>query len=298
MKKISISFLLMVIVFLPARAQYEKLNTLPGHSANIYFSSGSQQRAQYIARLVDSAMNFYSNQLKLKPEVDLLVLSVADWPLYTSMPVIGMPHYDNTNSKKLVVAAEDNAFWKSFIPPLDKIDPSMAGAIKATYSLPDGSVSMESFFDLLALHELAHAFHMQAGINMQRKWMGELFVNMMLHSFVAEKMPQLLPALTVFPKMVVAGGSASFTYKKLQDIEERYEEIGSRYPNNYGWFQSRWHMAAGTIYDNAGSAASVKLWNALQQTKQKLADEELIKLLAKADPSIAAVMMNWDADTR
>lgn len=288
----------MLIISGTANAQYEALDSLNGHRIQIYHSKGSQQRAEYVAAVTDSAFVYYSELLGFKPSVEMLVLSVADWNRYTNMPVIGMPHYDNTNNKKLVIAAEDNAFWQSFIPPLDKMDPAMAKAIKATYSRPNGTLSMESFFDLLALHELAHAFHMQAGINMQRKWMGELFVNMMLHSFVAEKMPHLLPALTVFPKMVVSAGSANYTYKKLQDIEERYDEIGSRHPNNYGWFQSRWHMAAANIYDNAGAAGAVKLWNALLQTTQKQTDVDLIKLLTKAHPSIAAIMTNWDADTR
>jgi hypothetical protein len=282
-----------------ANAQYEKLDSLTGHTVNIYYSKGSEQRAGSIALLVDSAMKYYNNLLKFTPKVDLLILSVNDWKRYTNMPVVGMPHYDNANNRKLVVAAENNDLWRSFTPPLDKIDAPLAQAIRSAYTMEDGSISMERFFDMLALHELAHAFHMQADIKMQRQWMAELFVNMMLHNFVAEKMPALLPALTVFPKMVVAGGSAQYKYKRLQDIEERYNEIGGQYPKNYGWFQCRWHMAAGDIYDVAGSKAAVKLWKALGAQSKKLDDESFATLLKKkVHSSVAGVMTEWDKKTK
>ena len=83
---------------------------------------------------------------------------------------------------------------------------------------------------------------------MQRKWMGELFVNILLHTYVAENEPQSLPALTLFPKMVVAAGSSEFKYTSLNDIQERYNDIARDYPKNYGWYQCRWHAAAADIY--------------------------------------------------
>ena len=39
--------------------------------------------------------------------------------------------------------------------------------------------------------------------------------------------------------------------KWLADLENRYDEIGQRYPQNYGWYQSRWHSSAADIYDAA-----------------------------------------------
>src|SRR6478672_6971364 len=262
-----------------ASAQYQQLDSLQGHRTKIYFSKGANSRANYLAVLMDKAYQYYNKLLNFSPDVELLVLSVKDWKTYTNMPVVGMPHYDNSNNKKLVVASEDNPLWRSLVPPMELLDSATAGRVKAVYTMDDETLSMARFFDLLALHELAHAYHMQAGIKMQRQWMSELFVNMMLHNFVAEKMPELLPALTVFPTMVVGQGSASFQFKRLQDIEEKYTEIGSRHPKNYGWFQCRWHMAAGEIYDKAGAKAGVKLWKILRRMTSKLDDQALSSLL-------------------
>ncbi|MBK8405213.1 MAG: hypothetical protein IPL25_14370, partial [Saprospiraceae bacterium] len=112
-----------------------------------------------------------------------------------------MPHYND--AKTLIVASEDNDFWKSFIPQLSQLPKELAQQISNTYSDRDNTLTMRDFFDLLAIHELGHAFHNQGGLNMQRKWMGELFANIFCFIPIAEKEPELLPALTFFLQMVV-----------------------------------------------------------------------------------------------
>jgi len=206
-----------------------------------------------------------------------------------------MPHY---NGKILIVAAEDNAFWKSFIPPVDQLPKDLAEKIQAVYRDKDGNLTMQPFFDLLAIHELGHAFHVQGGLTMQRKWMGELFVNILLHTYIAENEPEALPALTMFPQMVIAGGSAAFKYTSLNDVHEKYNEIGQQYPKNYGWYQCRWHAAAAVIYNTGGKLVGRKLWDALKTKKEILTDEELAAFLeTAADKVVADVMRNWDRDT-
>ena len=122
---------------------------------------------------------------------------LADWARYKKFPVYGMPHYND--DRTLVLAAEDNAFWKSYIPPLEQLPEDLREQIRKVYSRPDGSLSMQAFFDLLAIHELGHAFHMQAGLTTQRKWMGELFVNILLHTYIAENEPGAIACTDTFP---------------------------------------------------------------------------------------------------
>lgn len=290
----------LVITFLSIQKtnaqQYNQLEELKDHSVRIYYSAGHEQRAQAIVKRVDRAMEYYQELLDFKPEVTLLVLTEADWGKYTSFPVYGMPHYND--DKTLIVAAEDNAFWKSFIPPLDQLPKDLKNRIEDVYKDSKGNLSMEAFFDLLALHELGHAFHFQAGLNMQRKWMGELFVNILLHSFIAEKEPASLQALTLFPRMVVAGGTKEFTYTSLKDVHERYNEIGKEHPKNYGWYQCRWHTTAGIIYDAAGEEASKQLWNAFKNQKETLTDEAIPHFLDQSGAKeVADMIRNWDKET-
>lgn len=294
-------FIFLAIAFIavqPANSQqYDKLNELKDHSIKVYYSADHEQRAVSIAGRVDKAMAYYQQLLEFRPEVTLLVLTESDWSQFTSFPVYGMPHYKD--DKTLIVAAEDNIFWKSFLPTPEKLTEGLRKQIQTVYGKTDGSVSMEAFFDLLALHELGHAFHFQGGLAMQRKWMGELFVNILLHTYIAENEPEALPALTLFPQMVINGGTKEFSYTSLKDIEERYDEIGKVHPKNYGWFQCRWHSAAAGIYDEAGKDVCRKLWDALKYKRGSLTDDQLISFLESAGvKTVADLMRNWDADTK
>jgi hypothetical protein len=259
---------------------------------NLYFSKGFEKRATEISKNIGGATDYYSKVLHFTPEVTILVLSKDDWSHYTSFPMYGMPHY--TSSKTLVVASSNNDFWNSFIPDMNVLPPSLADQVRNAYGQSDGSITMERFFDLLALHELGHAFHIQGGLKMQRKWMGELFCNIFLHTYIAEKAPDLLPALTVFPQMVVSTGTDGFTFTTLQQFEDNYVALGQKYPKNYGWYQCRLHVSAQKIYDAGGKEVILKLWNTLKSPDAINDDAKFTDLLRdKVHQSVANVVVKW-----
>jgi len=270
------------------------LDSLEGYKTKVFFSDGNEERAKVVTVRMDKVLEFYKKLVLFEPNVTLLILNPTDWPKYTTFPVYGMPHYDEKRDL-LIMASENNDFWGSFIPPVDLLPKELAEKIKTTYVDGNNNLTMQAFFDLLAIHELGHAYHFQAGLNVQRMWMGELFCNILLHTYIAENEPDQLAALTIFPQMVISGGKEEYRYTSLTDIEERYEEIGQKYPKNYGWYQCRWHYAAGNIYDTGGIETFAKLWDAFSKQKEKLNDAELAKLLSeKVNQSIADVMLNWD----
>jgi hypothetical protein len=272
-----------------AQSQYKGLDSLNNYNLKVYYSKGHGERAKEIARLSHNAIHYTAKLLDFTPKVSLLILSPSDWEQQTKMPY-GMPHY--TNSNTLIIASENNPLWRSFIPPLEQLPATLAEQVKKVYN-KDGELTMQPFFDLLALHELGHAFHQQASLHMQRKWMGELFCNMVLHTFIAENEPQMLPALTVFPNMVVAGGAAGFTYTTLDQFEKHYNEIGRQHPKNYGWYQSRLHVAAREIYDAAGKEVLLKLWLALKENSAKDNQQLSKQLDTKVHPAVTQVMLQW-----
>lgn len=273
---------------------YENLQPLKGYRTVTYFSAGSELKAARMAKQLDAVTAFYTKQIQFTPSVTLLILSPEDWSKYTKFPVYGMPHY--TDSKTLIVAANDNDFWKSFIPPLDKLPKEYAQLIKETYLNKNGELSMEPFFDLLAIHELGHAYHIQGGLVMQRKWMGELFCNILLHGYIAENEPNLLPALTLFPKMVVETTDRTLLkYSTVEDLETHYNDLGQKYPQNYGWYQCRWHMSAGKIYDAGSILVFQNLWGTLKSQREVLSDTALITIWnQKVHKSIADMQMGWN----
>lgn len=286
-----------IMLIQPLKAQkFSQLKTIEGYSFRVYYSHNCDERARLISNRVHNAKNYFEELLDFSPTVTLLILSDEDWPKFTNFPVYGMPHYNGDSV--LVVAAHDNPFWKSFVPPLDKLPDELREQIQTVYRTETGEPGMQAFFDLLAVHELGHAFHFQAKLNMQRMWLAELYVNSLLHAYVAEMEPESLPALTLIAKMVLGAGTEGLTYTSLEDLENRYYEIGQNYPNNYGWYQFRWHTAAGKIYDSDGDRINRIWWDALKTRNEKLSDAELLLFLeSEIGKSVADVMRHWDRDT-
>lgn len=291
---IGLCVLLFVSVQKASAQSFENLYELEGHHTKTYYSEGSKEQAETMATRCDNVISFYKSLIDFEPTVTLLVLSPDDWSKYTNFPVYGMPHYND--SQTLIVASDDNDFWKSFIPPMDQLPSELAQQISTTYSDENDKLSMRGFFDLLAIHELGHAFHIQGGLTMQRKWMAELFSNIFLHNYIAEKEPELLPALTLFPKMVVSStNKQELKYTTLSELESNYGIIGQQFPKNYGWYQCRWHIAAGNIYDAGGVTAFRNLWQELKSQKEPLDDSAFAALLSsKVHQSVADVQIKWN----
>ncbi|NCS89797.1 MAG: hypothetical protein AUK34_10860 [Ignavibacteria bacterium CG2_30_36_16] len=273
---------------------YVGLNQLENFQTKTYYSNGSIEQAKEMAERCDNVVSFYAKLIDFEPSVTLLVLSKEDWSKHTKFPVYGMPHYNDNNT--LIVASQDNDFWKSFIPPIENMPQEIAHQISKTYADENGTLTMRGFFDLLAIHELGHAFHIQGGLTMQRKWMGELFANIFLHTYIAEKEPELLPALTIFPKMVVSSTNKNdLQFTSLSELETNYEKIGQEYPNNYGWYQCRWHIAAGNIYNQGKVEVFKNLWQTLMTQKEILDDISFSSLLYKqVHQSVADVQLKWE----
>jgi hypothetical protein len=108
--------------------------------------------------------------------------------------------------------------------------------------------------------------------------------------------PELLPALTVFPQMVVTStNKEELKYTTLVELESNYDILGQQFPQNYGWYQCRWHIAAGNIYDAGGIIAFQNLWKTLKDQQESLNDEEFALLLANdVDQSVADMQLNWN----
>ena len=293
MNKHLIIALVSLLLMHPAMAQdYSRLEEIRGKSFRAYHSKGYANRADDISERCNNAFAFFSRAFQFQPNFTLLILTEQDWPLFTKFPVYGMPHYNDDST--LVVAAVDNAFWKSFVPPLDQVPADRRAQILQAYGQAGGQLSMAPFFDLLVLHELGHAFHLQGGLQMPRKWMGELFCNLLLHTYIAEKEPAHLPALTVFPEMVIGKGTDGYRYTSLKSLEENYNEIGMNHPNNYGWYQSRWHAGAKTICDAAAPGFLGKLWKSFRVKQEFPDDSSLAAYLEKqVDPKLAEFIRNW-----
>jgi hypothetical protein len=224
-----------------------------------------------------------------------LVLSREDWGKFTNPQLIyGMPHY-TPGTAIIIVAAEDNDFWWANIPPVDQLPAHLQQMFRKVYTNELGEISVRPFFDLLVLHELGHGWTGYHNIKRQRFWLEEVFCNVFLHTYIAEKRSELLPALEVLPMLQAISGQNSFQYTTLTQFEEGYWIIGREAPLNYGWYQFRFHYAAKQVYDLTGPKTLKNLWNFLAGETEILDQESLVKSLhTRVHPAMADVYRKWD----
>lgn len=296
MKHIFSIFLLILLSLEVIQAQdYSQLSELPGYSMPVYASKGHEAEAKAIANLCNQAKLFMEEKVAgFRPVVTLLILSQKDWSAHANMPVIyRLPH--NSKNKTLVVAVEDNPFWQSQMPPVEAVPEELREDYKATYTTEEGILSGMAFFNLLAIHELGHAFQNQGNLSKHRFWLDELFCNVIKHTIIAEIAPELLQANDLLPEIVTGFGRRNFSYTTLEQFEASYETIARTAPQNYGWYQLSFDVAAKKIYDAGGLEALRSIWRALKISKEKLTDEELLNMLReKAHPVVAEMVENWN----
>lgn len=273
---------------------YSNLVDLRGYSFPVHVSPGSETRAHQLAARCQRAYAFFARTLESEAAVRLLVLAPEHWQEYTGSPLFGVPQ--TIDAHTMVVAGQNAELWKMIVPPLEGLPPAEAQAVRAAYGQADGSVDIAGYMDWLPVHELGHLFidqrARQFDYHWPRRWLVELFCNLALHAFTARAAPEQLSSLTAFPQAMVALGEDHLTYHALQDFERLYADME---PPNFVWYLSRLHVAAQRIYEAAGIDAVRRLFQAIVQTSEPLADDQLAnQLRADVHPTVADVLVAWE----
>jgi len=179
-----------------------------------------------------------------------------------------MPSYQPVE-KRLRVATDDNPLWQSFGKIARIASPFGAyPKLKGTYADDKGNLQLRRFFDLLAVHELAHAFEEQGGAAFPTHWTREIYANLALHAFIAKTRPSELASLTTFPEAQTHIAAFNMMmrlsgYTSLDDFDRHYPAGNPREPMsepNYGWYQVRFHVLAREAFDESGEEALKRLW--------------------------------------
>lgn len=251
----------------------EGLVEVPG-GLPTYASAGLEDRATAIGAIATDSYEFLTGLLGFRPAAQVLVVSEADWPKATEVPLYGLP---NASNGTLVVAGTEAPFWSSFV---EMAGPDAEAELAAVYGDRDGTIRLGSFMDLIAVHEVAHLFH-EGAQHFPRLWLQELFANLGLHAWVAERAPDQLATLLTMPRLGAQAAPATFDARTRDDFERQYTSMGGP---NYVWFQFRLQLEAAALYDRAGSSAVRRLFDAFRLDDAALAH----KLEAEVDPGLAA----------
>ena len=244
------------------------LPRLSGYPFEVRYSEGHRPRALASAELASDAYRYLSGLLsQFAPDISLVVVGERDWP--SDGPSFGMPFFSEERGERpgvLVMPAGSGEFWSSMAQGIG--DAPATGYARLLVNYPDGSggLELQPFIDLLTMHELGHAFAVLGGLRVPTFWLGEIFANLALHTFVASRRPASMATLETFS--LVGAGSAPLAarmsaegYSTLDEFEDHYP--GSEEPItwlNYVWYQCRWQRLVAAMFDADGEGALVRFW--------------------------------------
>jgi len=256
-------------------------------SVPTFASAGLEGRGAAIAGIAHSSWEYLAALLEHRPEVQVLVLSEDDWPAKGRVELFGLP---NASEGTLVVAGTEAGWWPDLA--------AMAGddrqaELATVYGEPDGRLHLGDFFDLVAVHEVAHLF-CEGTVVFPRMWLGEFFANLALHAWVARQATDSLDTLTTLPRLAAQGSGDAFEHRSREAFERLYSSIGGP---NYVWYQFRLQVAAAALYDRIGEVAVRKLFDAFrieggtdrdsEQFDESIDDATLAaRLSAAVDPTL------------
>jgi len=241
-----------------------------------FATPGLEEHAVVIGRIAGDSYEYICGLLGFRPEIQLLVVSEADWPSRTQTPIYGLP---NASNGTLVVAGTETPFWGELAGMVDDVDQPELARVYGDRAV-GGGIKLGPFFDLVAVHEVAHVFH-EGSQHFPRLWLQEFFANLCLHAWVAERRPEALPTLLTLPRLGAKAPAEAFTYRSRDDFERLYSDVGGA---NYVWFQFRLQLEAAALYDRAGAQAVSRLFDAFRLDDLALA----WRLEESVDPGLAA----------
>lgn len=227
---------------------------LSGYPFSVVATRGLEEKARRIAARTDGARSWMSKLFGFEPQLRVEVLGPEDFADRAELPTLGLPHVNDEGT--MFLAGYDTSTFESAIAETMKyLSAVERSAFVQAYGDPP---NVQTFVDLLSLHELAHTYHMQQGRDFDELWMAELFCNLALHGYVAAQEAAVLPALVTLPS------AAHRMPPEVQGVTG-LEAMGPENPVTYVWYEFRLQVAASRLWDVGGPALLREFYDTAQQ---------------------------------
>jgi hypothetical protein len=240
------------------------LGKLDGYPFDARFSEGARDQAVRLADLTRDAYDYFAVTFPgTRPQLIATYLKPVDWPRNYGVPSYYPP------DRRLRVATDDSPLWQSFGRIVHVASPFAAyPRLRSTYGDAEGNLHLRRFFDLFAVHELAHAFELQGGAVLPTLWLKELFADLALYTFVAINRPSELANLMTFPDALMRVGAFNVMirlrgYTSLDDFDRHSPAGNARAPisnQNAVWYQIRLLLLARDVFNHDREHALQRLW--------------------------------------
>jgi hypothetical protein len=249
------------------------LPRLSGYPFEVRYSEGTRVRAEASAEVATDAYLYFSSVFsQFAPDISLVVANEHDWP--DDGPSFGMPFFSEERGERpgvLVMPAGSGDFWASMARGIGDSPPQGYVNLLAAYPDGAGGLDLQPFVDLLTLHELGHSFEVLGGLRVPTLWLGEIFANLALHTFIASRRPTSMMTLETFS--MVGAASEPLAARMRDEGYSTLDEFEAHYPGsdepiswlNYVWFQCRWQRLVAQMYDVDGESALVRYWECFHE---------------------------------
>jgi hypothetical protein len=283
------------------------LSGLDGYPFEVRYSPGARRRAEVVAGLAAEAYAYFSGLFSnVRPDIAVIVAERRDWP-GQDLPY-GLPFFrdepDEIRPGIVVMSAGGGDFWTGMVEDLREASPRGDAKLRATYPDGRGGVDLQPFFDLITVHELAHAFEMLGDLRLPTAWLSDIFVNLALHAFVATRRPEHRETLEVLP--AVGAGSRRLAARMRAEGVSTLDALDAHYPVgadgmsplNYVWFQYRWMRLAARLFADEGEQVLTRFWACFHGRERVSPDgrsaASLAPLLrAEVSPLLGRAVRDW-----
>lgn len=279
---------------------------LGGYPFEVRHSDGALVRARAAADIAASAYGYFSRLFSgVEPDIALIVASEADWE---SRQPYGLPFFNDDDGQIrpgiVVMPAGSGDFWIAIGQDVRDASPRGYARLRAAYPDGAGGLDLQPFFDLITIHELGHAFGVLGDLRLPTFWLGEIFANLALHTFVATRQPESLNTLEVLPTVGAQSrrlGARMRTegYSTLEELEAHYTGGDQPMsPLNYVWYQDRWMRLSARVFDTDGEDALARFWNCFHATdllsSGKVTAASLAPVLrTEVSETLGRAIQNW-----
>jgi hypothetical protein len=262
--------------------KHQGLVSLPGFPFEVWTSASTREQAGLLADRCARAYSYLGDLLGFRPRCAVVVLSRADWSERASNPAYVMPYYDIGN---LFLTGEPSDLTAKLEEVASSAPPAGAQELEQVYGT--GAGRLQSFTDMIVVHELAHAFHDGVPFAFPRSWLMELFADMALYAYAAGEEADRRPHVETLPKVTLEHGLIEPVARDLRYFETFYPYIE---PLSYVWYQFRFTMMAKGVVDAAGPDALRRLWDAFARS-----DDQLAGVLGdQVHPEAGQWLASWD----
>jgi hypothetical protein len=224
-------------------------------SIQAYYSKGMHKKAILLSHMVEEGYFFLKGLFGTEAKIVLLVLGINDWKKHIGS---NAPYFVPSYSRRFrCIYAGDKIeqsvmepFLRAFKSSPTDLRRKLVSVLGATKKIPE--TGLQTLFDYLVVHELAHGFADAKKVNMGTFWLSEFLADYCMYAFAKSlKSTQIEKTLDVMYQMIYEGGYSFVEHRSLADLEKMYSQVGIF---NYEWYHAKFHIGIRELYKKFGTS--------------------------------------------